>query len=135
MKETIKGFSNSNGVPTAEKILTAGTTVYYSDHANNGDPANADGNVLIGAKIDTASLTVTVACALLLGANVGYGPYHNVLDESDTRVATFDSTKVFQASLFNQTWFNGNHSGCKFRFIVTGSISGGEIITCDLQLS
>ena len=80
MKEVVKGFSDSSGAQTAEKILVSGTSVYYTDHVNNGDPANADGNVQIGAKIDTASLTITVACALLLGASVGYGPYHNVLE-------------------------------------------------------
>lgn len=125
-------FTESTGKVTAEKELIAGTTIYYSKHVNNGDVFNADGDMQIGAKIDTAGLTVTVACALKLGDSVGYGPYQNVLDESSPRVATFDSTKVFQASLFNQSWFNSNHIGSKFRFTVAGVISGGEKITCEI---
>lgn len=137
MKESnVPAFYDSSNILTAEKVLVAGTSVYYSRHLNNGNIENSNGNAQIGAKIDTASLTVTVAVALFLGDNIGYGPYRNILDETiGARVATFDSTKVFQASLFNQTWFNSNHMGFKIRFIIVGSISGGEIITCENSLS
>lgn len=135
MREQTKAFYNSSNLISSEKELAVGTTVYYSRHLNIGDLANSDGSAQIGAKIDTAGLTITVACALMLGDDVGYGPYHNVLDESATRVATFDSTKVFQASLFNQAWFNSNHVGFKLRFTVVGTIAGGEVITCEVSMS
>lgn len=135
MKEIVKAFLDSNNRPSSEKELSAGTTVYYSQHMNNGDIFNSDGNAQIGASIDTAGLTVTVACALKLGEAVGYGPYHNVLDESTSRVATFTSSKVFQASLYSQSWFNSNHLGMKWRFTIAGSISGGEKLKCEVVLS
>ena len=116
--------------------FVAGDTYKETAQYNNGDIFNADGNALIGAKIDTASLTVKVYCKLRLGVNVGFGPWHELLDESGTRVSTFDSSKVFQASLYNQEWWNKNHLGFKLKFEITdGSISGGEKIYCDMQVS
>lgn len=135
----VPAFYNSSGILSAEKELSAGTSVYYSRHLNIGDFVNSDGNALIAASIDTESLTVAVACALNLGENLGYGPYKNVLDDGDAngenRSVSFTSAAKYVANLFNQTWFNQNHLGFKLRFTITGSISGGEKITCETSLS
>ena len=135
MRQQEKAFYDSEGLLSGIKTLIAGTSVYNSRHLNFGNFEKSDGNAQIGAKINTASLTITVAVALHLGDDIGYGPYHNVLDESSTRVAIFNSTKVFQASLFNQSWFNANHTGFKIRFTIVGSISGGEELSCNVSLS
>ena len=134
MRDLVKAFFDSNGDVVATKSLVSGTSTYFSRHLNFGNIAESDGNGLVGAKIDTVSITVTVAIALHLGEEVGYGPYRNMLDETvGARVATFDSTKVFQGSLFNQRWFNNLHTGFKIRFTCTPG--GGEIITCNVSLS
>ncbi len=136
MKEYNKAFLDSNGQPTATKTLTAGVSEYETRHINHGDLFNSDGNAIVGAKIDTSGLTFKVYCALKLGNEVGYSPWHELLDESDTRVSTFDSTKVFQASLYNQEWFNKNHLGFKLKFVLqSGTISGGEVLTCEVIVS
>ena len=131
----VPAFVNDSNVPSAIKTLVVGTSVYNSEHLNNGNFDSSDGEASVGALIDTASLTIAVTCALFLGPAIGYGPYRNLLDESDTRVNTFDSTKVFQSSLFNQSWFTSNHLGFKLRFTITGSISGGEELKCEVSFS
>lgn len=116
MKEIFYGFKDSNGNRTTQKILPAGSSYIDSEHINNGDIFNSDGNAFIGAKVAEADFTISVQCALYFGAGVGYSPWHDLLDESGTRVKTFDSTKIFQASLYNQDWWNKNHQGFKTRY-------------------
>ena len=117
MKEAFVAFKDSNGFPTAIKTLGSSVSYIDSEHINNGRilAAEPDGNGFIGIKVVESGFTLSVTCQLYFGPTVGYGPLHDLLDESSTRVKTFDSTKVFQASLYNQNWFNANHQGFKYR--------------------
>jgi len=124
MKEAFQAFKNTNGFPTATKMLESSDDYIDSEHQNNGHLSESDGNAFIGIKVVEASFTLSVTCQLYFGNTVGYGPWHNLLDESSTRVKTFDSTKVFQASLYNQSWFNANHQG--FRYRITRDSGSGD---------
>jgi len=115
MKEAFEAFIGNNGFPTATKILGSSDSYIDSNHINNGHLAESDGNAFIGIKVVEPGFTLSVTCQLYFGATVGYGPLHDLLDESSTRVKTFSSAKVFQASLYNQSWFNKNHQGFKYR--------------------
>ena len=134
MKEHFYGFYDSLNRKTSEKTLASTDSYIDSVHVNNGDQENSDGNAFIGAKVTEASFTISVTCALYFGSGVGYSPWHSLLDESATRVNTFDSTKVFQASLYNQEWWNKNHHGFKLRF-TRDSGSGNCKINCEGTVS
>jgi len=134
MKEQFKAFYDSLNRFTASKTLSESAGSITSNHINNSNLENSDGNAFIGAKVSEASFTISVTCALFFGEDVGYGPYHDLLDESSTRVKTFDSTKVFQASLYNQSWFNRNHQGFKLTFTMDSG-SGDCTIVCEGTVS
>ena len=114
-REKFKPYLDDNGNPTATKAFSSSVDYVDSEHINNGHPDLSDGDATIFAKVTEAGFTLSVTCALYLGLDVGYGPWRDLKDDSDTRVNTFSSSKVFVASLRNQSWWIKNHRGFKYR--------------------
>jgi hypothetical protein len=112
-------FEDNNGKEIATKVLLATDSYVDSRIISHPDSINANGIASVAAIILQASMTIVVTCRYEMGSSVGFSPWYNLLDESTPRVNTFSSIKPFVSSLYNQDWFNSNHSGFQLRFTRT----------------
>ena len=124
MKELVQSFKDSNNALADTKVLSGSESYIESEQINASHLFDSDGDATIMLKVDEANFTLSVTVAFLINGIIGYGPWQNLLDESSTRVKTFDSTKKFVASLYNQSYFIKNHMGFKYR--VTRDSGSGD---------
>ena len=124
MKELVQSFKDDNEALTDTKVLSGSDSYIESEHINASHISESDGDATIMLKVDEADFTLSVTIAFLINSTIGYGPWKDLLDESDTRVKTVDSTKKFIASIYNQTYFIKNHMGFKYR--VTRDSGSGD---------